>query len=166
MKRSDLLAELQAENAGYEALLAEIGEDRMEQPGVAGEWSVKDVVAHLAAWRRRTVGRLAAVARGEPEPAPPWPAHLQEDDEINAWFHRQDRDRSVKETLAESRRVFEGLAAAVAALPQEALDDPARFPWMEGASLSGATLFSHFHDEHEADMRALAARHSATALNP
>ena len=41
---------------------------RMDQPGVAGQWSVKDVVAHLASWRKRTVARLQAAARGAPEP--------------------------------------------------------------------------------------------------
>ena len=54
MRRADLLAQLRSENEGWEGLLAEIGEDRMDEPGVAGAWSIKDIVAHLAAWRRRT----------------------------------------------------------------------------------------------------------------
>jgi hypothetical protein len=158
MRRADLLAELNAEYQGWERLLAEIGEDRMDEPGAAGTWSIKDVVAHLTAWRRRTVGRLEAVAKGQPEPKAPWPADLHEDDEINAWFHERDRGQSVRETLAESRRVFEKLVSAIEKLPEDALDDPARFPWMQGARVTGATLFGHFHAEHEADMRAWLAR--------
>jgi hypothetical protein len=158
MRRADLLAELDSENEGFEGLLAEVGEDRMEEPGVAGEWSIKDVVAHLAAWRRRTVGRLEAVAKGEPEPAPQWPADLNEDDEINEWFHARDRAKSVPEVLAESRRVFQQLRSAIEKLQDDVLEDPARFPWMQGTPMSGATLFGHFHDEHEADMRAWLSR--------
>ena len=158
MRQADLLAELNAENEAWEGLLADIGEDRMEEPGVAGAWSIKDVVAHLAAWRRRTVGRIEAVANGRPEPAPSWPADLQQDDDINAWFHERDRDKSVREVLTESRAVFQQLVSAVAKLPEDALSDPARFPWMEGAPLTGAALFGHFHDEHEADMRAFLSR--------
>ena len=158
MRQADLLAELNAENEAWEGLLADIGEDRMEEPGVAGAWSIKDVVAHLAAWRRRTVGRIEAVANGRPEPAPSWPADLQQDDDINAWFHERDRDKSVREVLTESRAVFQQLVSAVAKLPEDALNDPARFPWMEGAPLTGAALFGHFHDEHEADMRAFLSR--------
>jgi uncharacterized damage-inducible protein DinB len=161
MRQADLLAELDAENQRWERLLADIGADRMEEPGVAGAWSIKDIVAHLAAWRRRTVGRIDAVANGRPEPAPPWPAELLEDDAINAWFHARDRDKSVRDVLAESRGVFQQLVSAVAKLPDEALSDPARFPWMEGAPLSGAVLFGHFHDEHEADMRAFLSRQPA-----
>jgi hypothetical protein len=154
MRRAELLAELNSEQDAFEGLLREIGQDRMEEPGVAGPWSIKDVVAHITAWRRRTVGRLEAAAKGEPEPTAPWPAHLQEDDEINAWFHERDRNKSVRDVLSESRDVFNRLAAAIAKLPEDALDDPARFPWMEGTAFSGASFFSHFHDEHEADIRA------------
>jgi hypothetical protein len=161
MRRADLLSELKSENEAWEHLLADIGEDRMEEPGVAGAWSIKDIVAHLAAWRRRTVGRIEAVANGQPEPAPSWPAELHDDDEINAWFHARDRDKSVREVLAESRGVFQQLVSGVAKLPEDALSDPARFPWMEGAPLSGAAFFGHFHDEHEADMRAFLSRQPA-----
>src|SRR5206468_3095597 len=83
-------------------------------------------------WRRRTVGRLESVARGKPEPAHEWPADLHGDDEINAWFHARDRDKSVREVLSESRSVFQQLVSAIQKLPENSLDDPARFPWMEG----------------------------------
>ena len=34
--------------------------------------------------------------------------------------------------------------------------DPARFPWLEASDLplTGAALYGHFHEEHEADVRA------------
>jgi len=163
MRRADLIAELNSEQDAWEGLLAEIGEDRMDEPGVAGAWTVKDIVAHLAAWRRRTVGRLEAVAHGQPEPPHEWPADLKDDDEINAWFHERDRDKSVRQTLAESRAVFEQLVSAIEKMPEDALDDPERLSWMQGAPLTGATLFGHFHDEHEADMRAWLSRQPASS---
>ena len=161
MRRAEVLAELKSENEAWERLLADIGEDRMEEPGVAGPWSIKDIVAHLAAWRRRTVGRIEAVANAQPEPAPEWPAGLADDDEINAWFHARDRGKSMREVLDESRGVFQRLVSAIEKLPDDALDDPARFPWMQGTPVTGATLFGHFHDEHEADMRGYLARQPA-----
>jgi hypothetical protein len=161
MRRADLLAELDSEREAWEGLLAQIGEDRMEEPGAAGSWSIKDVVAHLTAWRRRTVGRLEAVANGRPEPTPPWPADLHDDDEINAWFHARDRGKAVGEVLDESRRVFQQLVGATQKLPDDTLSDPARFPWMKGAPLSGAAFFGHFHDEHEADISGYLSRQPA-----
>src|SRR5262245_6565128 len=105
MTKNEMLADLRREQEQWEALLTQIGEARMDQPGVAGEWSIKDIVAHLTGWRRRTVARIQAAQRGEADPSPPWPAHLQTDDEINAWIYQTDRDRSVREVLADSRQV-------------------------------------------------------------
>ena len=35
-----------------EAVLARIPEDRMLEPGVTGEWSVRDLLAHIAGYER------------------------------------------------------------------------------------------------------------------
>ena len=161
MKRAELLAQLNSEQQAWEALLGDIGEDRMQEPGVQGEWSIKDIVAHLTAWRRRTVGRLEAVANGQPEPKAQWPADLKDDDAINAWFHERDRSRSVRDVFSESKAVFQKLTSAIEKIPEEKLDDPKSFPWMEGTPLSGAAFFGHFHEEHETDMRAWLSRKPA-----
>lgn len=154
MSKTQLLDEMRNEQTQWEALLRDIGEEHMTQPGVAGEWSIKDIVAHLTSWRRRTVGRFQAALRHEPAPAPPWPPRLQNDDEINAWFYVADRDRPLADVLRESREVFDQLAETLSAFPEADLRDPARFPWLEGEPISGAALFGHFHEEHESDIRA------------
>jgi hypothetical protein len=158
MRRSELVEQMKSEQESFEGLLGQVGEERMEEPGVAGEWSMKDVVAHLTAWRRRTVARIEAAAQGKPEPAHEWPEELKEDDDVNAWFHERDRNKSVSQVLAESRRVFDQLVAAVEKFPEDAVDRIQTLPWWQGAPVNGAAFFGHFHDEHEADMRAFASR--------
>jgi hypothetical protein len=154
MNKSDFLEGLREEYQQWEALLHQIGEAHMEQRGVAADWSIKDIVAHLTGWRRRTVARLQAARRGEAEPPPYWPAHLQTDDEINAWIYEQNRGRSVREVLDDSDHVFQELFAAVEGLPDEVLNDPARYlPWLEAESIKPSDFFGHFHEEHESDMR-------------
>ncbi len=153
VSKAQLLEELRDEQAQWEALLQDIGEEHMTQP-IAADWSIKDIVAHLTGWRRRTVARIQAAVRHEPAPAPFWPPQLQTDDEINAWMYAADRDRPLADVLRESREVFEQLVEALTAFPEGELRDPTRFPWLEGEPINGATFFGHFHDEHEADMRA------------
>ena len=154
MSKAQFLNEMKDEQASFEALLDEIGEAHMTQPDVAGGWSIKDIVAHLTGWRHRTVARFQAALRHEPTPPTPWPAHLQTDDEINAWIYAANKDRPLSDVLEESRVVFAQLVETLSAFPEAALLDPMRFGWMEGEPLSGAAFFSHFHDEHEPDMRA------------
>jgi hypothetical protein len=102
MNKSELVNWLQDEYWQWEAFLDQIGPERMDQPGAAGQWSNKDIVAHLTGWQRRLNTSLQAAQRGEPEPPPPWPAHRQSEDEINAWIYESNRGRSVREVLDEA----------------------------------------------------------------
>ena len=107
---------LRNEQAAWEALLDEIGEAHMTQPEVAGGWSIKDIVAHLTGWRRRSVRRFQALLKHEPDFSPPWPPELREDDEINAWIYQANCNRSLAEVLSESRDVFQQLVVAFGAI--------------------------------------------------
>lgn len=162
MTKQALLDALQAENQQWIALLSQISETHMADPGVAGDWSVKDIVAHLTGWRKRTVARLQAAQQGDTEPPTPWPAHLQRDDEINAWIYEHNRHLSVQEVLADSAETFQQLVRAIIELPETDLTDPYRFAWTEGEVLSAAALFGHFHEEHEPDIRAWLAQQKTT----
>jgi hypothetical protein len=152
--RDRLVANIEAERALWASLVEEIGEDRMTEPGPMGEWTFKDLTAHLLGWRDRTIARLEAAAEGRPEPPAAWPAELDDDDSINAWIHEHNRDRTVREVLDDIDRSYERLANAIAALPQETLTDPDAFRWLGGQSLADRELFGHLHDEHEPSIRA------------
>jgi hypothetical protein len=161
ISKAQLLVELQDEQAAWEALLSSIGEERMTEPGVAGEWSMKDLIAHMTGWRRRTVSRFQASLHHQPVPPSPWPSNLRTDDEINAWMVESNRDRPLSAVLQDDRAVFQQLVDTLSAFPEAELMDPHRFEWLEGddRSWSGAAFFGHFHEEHEADIRAWLQKH-------
>jgi hypothetical protein len=159
MSKTQLLSELQDEQAAWEAMLSAIDDAHMTEPGVAGEWSIKDIVVHLTGWRQRTVSRFQAAQQHQPEPAPPWPPHLRTDDEINAWMVASNRDRPLSAILQEDRAVFQQLVDTLSAFPEAELVDPHRFEWLEGEPLSGAAFFAHFYEEHEPDIRAWLNKH-------
>ena len=165
MNRAILLARMAQQRADWEALLAEIGPARMEIPGVTDNWTFKDVVAHMTAWQQRGVARLQAARRDE-KPAPaPW-MHLPElnDDTINAWIYEQHRDEPLDAVLAGWDRSFDRLRAAFLALPDEAVFDPAYFPWLAGNAVIEALpsgFLGHFREEHEPILRAWLAGEGA-----
>ncbi len=67
MQKSELLNWLQAEYQQWESLLDQIDPTHMDQPGVNGDWSMKDLVAHLYyGWQPRLIARIQAAQRGEP----------------------------------------------------------------------------------------------------
>ena len=159
MKKSELLDWLREEQRQWAAFLDQIGPTRMEQPGVNGEWSMKDIVAHLTGWNRWLIARMQAAQRRKPEPNPPWPAQLQAEDDINAWIYAANQGRSVGEVLDESRQVFEQLLAVIEGLPDGTrIETEWRLVWLNNQRFPAGEFFDHLHDDHEPDIRAWLAR--------
>ena len=134
--------------AEWDQVLGQVGEARMTVPGVAGDWSAKDMVAHLTAWEQRPVAWLTAIRRGMiPEPAP-WPPNLSEE-KTNAWIYEANRGRSLDDVLDESRRVHAQLLMELEAISEEDLNDARRFAWLNGNSLADSIpgdSYEHYQD--------------------
>lgn len=162
MKKPELLDSLQEEYQKWDALLDQIGPTHMEQSGVNGDWSMKDMVAHLTGWNRWLVARLQAARRSQPEPLPPWPAHLQTEDAINAWIYESNRRRSLRQVLDETHQVHQQLIAELESLPDqvriECIEPKYYLVWVGDERFEVSEFFDHFRDEHEPDVRAWMAR--------
>jgi uncharacterized damage-inducible protein DinB len=62
MKLENFLNEVQTANREWDALLTQISPERMTLPGAAGEWSIKDIAAHVSWVENEMVGMLQARA--------------------------------------------------------------------------------------------------------
>ncbi len=156
--KSELLAQIERERTFWEQLVAEVGEEHMLEPGATGDWTFKDVVAHLNGWRSKTLARLEAVRSGQIPAPPPWPAHLNEEDdveEINAWIYQANGDRPLREVLDEYQRSFSAMRDGVSALSERDLTERGRYDWLEGEALAAVLTasFGHLHEEHEPALR-------------
>ena len=83
-----------------------------------GEWSPKDVQAHLNAWKGRTVDRLRALRIGANEPIE------VETDEANAKFHTERAAWSWQEVVADADATTDDLVAEIEAAAEETLALP------------------------------------------
>jgi len=152
--KQQLLGQLQQERIKWEDLLAKVGRERMELPGVTGEWTLKDTIAHMTTWWHREVAILAAVQRGERPPDHPPQSQVPI---INAWIHLTNHDRPLGDVLRDSEEVWQQFAERLAELPETTLFDRERFAWMNGRALGPGCLedfVEHFHGEHEPLIRA------------
>lgn len=165
MNKSELVNWLQEEHRQWEILLEQVDPSRMDQPGVNSRWSFNDLLAHLVPDTLRLVADLQAIQRHESAPPPPWPAHLQTDDEINAWIYEMNHGRPVQQILDESRQAFQQLFALVQELPEDVEIDTIHqgtrayhFVQLGDRRIQPGYFFDHFHDDHEQDVRTWLAR--------
>jgi hypothetical protein len=144
---------LRAERARWNALLDQVGLERMDIPGVEGEWSAKQLVAHLTWYEQAIVeGAQQALTTGTFTRRRPADMGL---DEMNASIAEESRARPASDVLAEADAVFEALLALIGVCPQELLNDPQLLglpddtpPWMRVANNS----YAHYR-EHEPALR-------------
>jgi hypothetical protein len=87
-----------------------------DAPAPGGEWSAKDIQAHLAAWRQWQVDRMAAIRQGRPEPA-----QRDETDAVNAVIHAERADWPWDRVLADAEATATDLVAEVEAATDETL---------------------------------------------
>ena len=156
MEKKQLVHTLRVERAAWDALLEQMGEERMAVGGVIGDWSIKDIVAHITALEQRPVEWLAAARRGDKPTPAPWPPNLKEDDEVNAWIFNANRQRPLTQVLTESREVHDQLMKGLESVSEEELNDVARFTWLKGSSLADSipgNSYEHFQ-HHARDIQA------------
>lgn len=121
LSKAELLEVMRAERAKWIALLAEISEARFSEPLVEGEWSIKDVIAHLTYYENAVVRWLDHVQRGERLP----PSELTglSMDERNAIVRDRNTDRALADVLRDSELSFNRSLDAVQRLRDENLHD-------------------------------------------
>lgn len=154
--KPQLIERLHHERAAWEALLAEIGKERMLQPGAMGDWTMKDVVAHVTGWGKQHIARLQAAQNGT---TPEFPINDEENgdvDVINQGIYDANKDHSLDEVLNDSRAFWQQFEDLIGALPERDLMEEGRYSWMKGRALGLASLedtASHIHEEHEPNIR-------------
>lgn len=144
MDRATFLARLHSARAEWEALLAEVGEERMLLPAATGTWSVKDVLAHIMWGEHEMVGVCRARALVGSE------LWQLTDEERNPIVVSCYRDRPLAEIVAEERQVYAQLLAEVHRLCDTDLNDAGRFRdmpahWLPWQLLAGNS-FQHYQD--------------------
>ena len=153
--KHELLQEMAEARAALEDLLARVPEERFLEPGRWGEWTLKDLVAHIAAYERWTAEQCG------PDPAPEEIARMRAESEggtdaLNDAIYRQHRDDPLESVLAESRAAYETLRRTLEQLDEDALGRPR---WRTGdagllAALPGQS-YAHYRD-HLGGLRAAA----------
>jgi uncharacterized protein (TIGR03083 family) len=145
MKQIELLAAMREQRARLDAALAGLTPDQMLAPGAAGEWSVKDILAHLTACEVYLLTSLFQAQRGQK--AGKMNLTDAEVEAQNQKWYREYRDRPLENVLADYHGVHRQVLRVVDGLKDK--DLAGRDPWGQGKPL--VSYFQEYALDHEAE---------------
>jgi len=147
MSKDKLLEQIRVDRGRLEGNLAKLSQEDMMRSGVIGEWSVKDILAHLVDWEQRCLNWIEASFRGE-TPETPAPGMTWKDlDVLNQQIFAKHRNRTLEAVLDEFHSSYQAILKTVEDISEEDLTNPHRFGWRAGKplwKLIASNTYNHY----------------------
>lgn len=130
LNKEKILARIRTERRQLDQTLELLDEAQILQPGVVGDWSVKDILAHLIDWERRFIGWYRASQRGVVPKTPAPDLSWSQLDILNQRIYETNRDRPLADVLATYHHSYRETITAIEAIPEEEIFDTGRYEWV------------------------------------
>jgi hypothetical protein len=98
--KSDLLEVIRLEREKLVSLFEGLNETQMAEPGVEVAWSIKDILAHIAAWERVAIDIIQPARDGQPL-KPYVPKVFESIDNFNAVVFDSHKNKDLTEIIGE-----------------------------------------------------------------
>ena len=166
--KAELLQRLQEKRVDFDNLIATVPAITAEEPNLPNDWSVKDLLAHIAAYERWMAGNIQAVNEGRAPTADElYDAGEELDagnpfdlDTLNASIYGHFHGMSWPEIRTFAGDSYARLTEAITKAPEEDFDREGLHPWLDNGSLLTRLpelTYGHYAD-HDADLRTVAGR--------
>ena len=124
MKKDQLLKRLEIASATIKESYAGLSDPKSMKPGVMGEWSVKDILAHVTTWEEEALKYLPLILTGG---WPPRYTHYGGIDGFNAQMAEQKRDIALSDVLRQLDETHRRLIDYLQSVPEEHFTRETRF---------------------------------------
>ncbi len=134
MNQKEILAALDEDHQQMISAISGLSPAAMVEPGVNGEWSIKDTLAHICAWEAELIKLLWQAREGKK----PTTVHFSQDrdiDETNKIWFEERKDRPLDLILADLETVRKQTLRRVAQFSDRELNDLQAFKWLRGEPL-------------------------------
>ncbi len=125
MDRAQLLKRLASAWNDLTASYAGLSDVEMQEPSMAGGWSIKDIIAHVTTWEGEALTHLPRILAGEKSPR--YSVTYGGIDAFNAQMMEQARRLSLAEVLQRRDETHQRLMAFIQNAPEEQLMRETRF---------------------------------------
>jgi hypothetical protein len=117
MNRQQLLQQLDKAWATFKESYAGLSDAQLTEPGVTGNWSVKDIIAHVTWWEEEALKHLPLIIKGGRPPR--YSTTYGGIDAFNAQMTEQKQGLSLSDVLRQMDETHRRLVAYVQNVPEE-----------------------------------------------
>jgi hypothetical protein len=129
INRDQLLKDIRTEWSRLEKSLSALTEEEMTKPGIVGAWSIKDILAHLAAWEQLLLDWYQAGIQGRTPAKAPVGMSRKAMDALNQEIYERNRQRSLDDVLTCFRTSYQQVLATIEAIPNDDIFAHGKFAW-------------------------------------
>jgi hypothetical protein len=125
MNKQQLLVNLDKAWKQFKESFSDLTEDQMTVPCVTGDWTVKDIVAHVSTWEKEALKTLPLILQGKRTPR--YKDLYGGINAFNAKMSLFNRNQSLFKILQESESIHQQLVAYINNSPDELFTSETRF---------------------------------------
>lgn len=148
MTKDEILATFNQTRVEFLKAIEGLSEDALVEPGVLGEWSVKDIMAHISMWEAELVKMLWELRQGN-KPSRVDLVNGKSVDQINEEWHQEQKDRPLERIFADFHAVRTQTIRQIQGFTDRELSEPRHYPWLKGHALEAWIAGDGF--DHEAE---------------
>jgi len=145
--KKELIESIRTSRELLEKKFSKLTPKQMVWPGSMGDWSVKDILAHLVDWEQRFIEWYKSGLRGEtpktPEPGFTW----RELPKLNhIWYERHKND-SLESVLDQFEKSYREILELVEGMTEQEIFEDSYYPWTGASPLLpwiAANTSSHY----------------------
>jgi len=154
--KQELLKSIREERKRLEDALKGISPSDTVKASRPDDWSVKDLLAHIAAWEKKLLKWYETGLRGEKQTMPQWntPGLI---DEINLKIYQRNRDRQLDDVLQEFRESYKQILKTVESIPEDGMFTSGKYDWTGEGTLADYIIAntSRHYAEHLATVETI-----------
>ena len=125
MTRAQLLQKVDERWQELVASYADLSAAEMQEPGVTGSWSVKDIIAHVTVWEEEALTHLPAILAGRKPPR--YSVTHGGINAFNAQMTQRSRDLALADVLRRRDDAHRRLLAFIEGVPESECGGDTRF---------------------------------------
>ncbi|MPZ19781.1 MAG: ClbS/DfsB family four-helix bundle protein [Luteitalea sp.] len=125
MERRQLLQRLDKAWLAFKASYAGLSDAQLMEPGVAGAWSVRDIIAHVTTWEEEALEHLPSILEGRRPPR--YSVTYGGIDTFNALMTKKKAGLSLPEVFRQQEEIHRRVVALIEHAPEDQLIVETRF---------------------------------------